>query len=147
MSYPILITVHLFAAVMFIGVVFFEVIFLEAIRKKIPDDSMALLQEGITTRARKIMPYVLAFLFLSGLAMVHSHFPNFKGLMASSFGQLLSLKMLLAFSVLTHFFTAMYLSRSGKMSCNRFKYIHLSVFCHQVLIIFLAKNMFYITWS
>ncbi len=145
MSYPFLITLHLFAAVIFIGVVFFEVLFLESIRKKIPSDTMVLLQQGITSRARKIMPFVLAFLFLSGLAMAHSHFPHFSGLMSSSFGQLLSVKMLLAFSVLLHFFTAMYLSRNHKMSCSRFKFIHLSVFCHQVLIIFLAKNMFYIT--
>jgi len=31
MSYPILITIHIFAAIAFIGVVFFEVIFLESI--------------------------------------------------------------------------------------------------------------------
>lgn len=146
MSYPILITLHLFAGVTFIGVVFFEVLFLESIRKTIATDAMQQLQQAITTRARKIMPYVLATLFLSGLAMAHSHFPHFSGLMSSSFGQLLSLKMLLAFSVLMHFFTAMYLSKNKKMSCSRFKYIHLSVFCHQVVIIFLAKNMFYIQW-
>lgn len=146
MSYPMLITIHLFAAVMFIGVVFFEVIFLESIRKRITSDVMAQVQEGITTKARQIMPYVLACLFLSGLAMAHHHFPGFKNLVSSNFGQLLSVKMLLALSVLLHFFTAMFLSRRGQMSCSRFKYIHLSVFCHQVLIIFLAKNMFYITW-
>ena len=146
MSYPILITIHIFAAITFIGVVFFEVIFLESIRKRIPADTMGLLQEGITTRARQIMPYVMAFLFISGLMMAHHHFPHFSGMMSSSFGILLSIKMLLAFSVLGHFITAMYLSRKGKMSCSRFKFIHLSVFCHQILIVFLAKNMFYISW-
>jgi len=145
-SYAILITVHIFAAIMFIGVVFFEVIFLESIRKKIPIASMELLQQGITTRARQIMPFVLAFLFLSGLAMAHHHFPHFSGMMSSSFGILLSAKMIFAFIVLGHFFTAMYLSKSGKMSCSRFKFIHLSVFCHQIIIVFLAKNMFYISW-
>lgn len=146
MSYAILITIHIFAAITFIGVVFFEVIFLESIRKKIPAQFMELLQEGITTKARKIMPFVMAFLFLSGLAMAHHHFPHFSGMMSSSFGILLTIKMLLAFSVLGHFLTAMYLSRAGKMSCSRFKFIHLSVFCHQIIIIFLAKNMFYISW-
>ena len=70
-------------------------------------------------------------------------YPN---MMSSSFGILLTVKMLLAFSVLGHFFTAMYLSRTKKMTCNRFKFIHLSVFCHQIIIVFLAKNMFYISW-
>ncbi|MGV2872415.1 CopD family copper resistance protein [Colwellia sp. E150_009] len=146
MSYPILITIHIFAAIAFIGVVFFEVIFLESIRKKIPADTMLLLQEGITSRARQIMPFVLAFLFLSGLAMAYSHFPHFENMLSSSFGILLCIKMVLAFSVLGHFFTAMYLSRTGKMSCSRFKFIHLSVFSHQILIVLLAKNMFYISW-
>lgn len=146
MPYPILITLHIFAAIAFIGVVFFEVIFLESIRKKLPVDMMLLLQEGITTRARQVMPYVLAFLFLSGLAMAHHHFPHFSNITSSPFGILLSIKMLLAFSLLGHFFTAMYLSRTKKMSCSRFKFIHLSVFCHQILIVILAKNMFYISW-
>lgn len=146
MSYQILLTIHVFTAIMFIGVVFFEVIFLESIRKKIPANMMALVQEGITEKARKIMPYVLAFLFLSGLGMAHHHFPHFSGMMSSSFGQLLSIKMAIAFSVLGHFCTAMYLSRNGKMNCSRFKFIHLSVFCHQIIIVFLAKNMFYISW-
>lgn len=146
MSYAVLITIHLFAAVMFIGVVFFEVIFLESIRKRIPSEVMAQVQVAITTKARKIMPFVLAFLFFSGLTMANHHFPHFENLLSSSFGQLLTVKMFLAFSVLMHFFTAMYLSRHGKMSCSSFKYIHLSVFCHQVLILFLAKNMFYINW-
>ena len=146
MYYPFLITIHLFTAITFISVVFFEVIFLESIRKKIPADIMPLLQEGISTKARQIIPFVIAFLFISGLAMAHHHFPHFSGMMSSSFGILLSVKMIIAFSVLGHFFTAMYLSRTGKMSSSRFKFIHLSVFCHQIFIVFLAKNMFYIYW-
>ncbi len=146
MPYAILITVHILAAITFIGVVFFEVIFLESIRKRVPAESMQLLQEGITTKARKIMPFVMAFLFLSGLAMAHHHFPHFLGMISSSFGVLLFIKIVLAFSVLGHFITAMYFSATGKMSRSRFKFIHLSVFCHLIAIVFLAKNMFYISW-
>ncbi len=87
MSYPILITLHLFCAVTFIGVVFFEVLILESVRKNIPNDIMPLLQQGITSRARQLMPYVMAFLFLSGFGMAHSHFPHFSGFMSSCFGQ------------------------------------------------------------
>lgn len=144
MPYPILITLHLFMAVTFIGIVFFEVLILESIRKKLPADLMLQVQQGITTRARKIMPYVLALLFLSGIGMFHSHFSSLSQITSSSFGILLSIKVILAISVLGHFFTAMYLAKKEKMSCSRFKFIHLSVFCHQVLIILLAKSMFYI---
>jgi len=145
MPYPVLITLHLFMAVTFIGIVFFEVLILESIRRKLPEQVMLQVQQGITQRARQIMPYVLALLFLSGLGMAHTHIPSLEQL-GTSFGILLSIKMLLAFSILGHFFTAMYLSKNEKMSCSRFKFIHLSVFLHQVAIIFLAKNMFYIQW-
>lgn len=146
MSYQLLITIHIYTAILFIGVVFFEVIFLESIRKKFPNDTMSLFQKAITDRARKFMPFVLVALFLSGSGMAYHHFPNLNTLTTSSFGILLSLKALLAFSVLIHFITAMYLSKKGKLTCDRFKYTHLSVFCHMILIIFLAKNMFYLTW-
>lgn len=146
MPYPVLITLHIFMAVTFIGVVFFEVLFLEPIRKTLPIQQMQTLQQAISARARKIMPYVMALLFASGLAMASTHISSMSQLTSSSFGILLSIKALLAFSVLCHFFSAMYLSKNNKMSCSRFKFIHLSVFLHQIIIIFLAKNMFYINW-
>jgi hypothetical protein len=59
---------------------------------------------------------------------------------------LLSVKILLALSVLAHFITAMTLSGTGKLKSWHFKIIHMSVFCHVVLIVFLAKAMFYLTW-
>lgn len=146
MPYPVLITLHLFMAVTFIGIVFFEVIFLESIRKRIPVEQMEIVQTTITTKARKFMPYVMTFLFLSGIGMFYSRISSVSQLTTSPFGILLSIKVLLALSILAHFFTAMHLSKSQKMTCSRFKFIHLSVFLHQILIVFLAKNMFYIHW-
>ena len=145
MPYPVLIIIHLFMAVTFIGIVFFEVLILESIRKKLPEAVMQQVQQSITQRARQIMPYVLTLLFLSGLAMAYSHVSS-TAQWNTSFGILLSIKMLIALSILGHFFTAMYLSKNDKMTCSRFKFIHLSVFLHQIAIIFLAKSMFYIHW-
>jgi hypothetical protein len=59
---------------------------------------------------------------------------------------LLWIKIVLALSVLAHFITAMTLSGTGRLKSRHFQIIHLSVFCHVVLIVFLAKAMFYITW-
>ncbi len=55
-------------------------------------------------------------------------------------------KLLLAISVLAHFISATTLSGTGKLKSRHFQIIHLSVFCHVVLIVFLAKAMFYISW-
>ncbi len=66
--------------------------------------------------------------------------------LASSFALLLWIKIALALSVLAHFITAMTLSGTGKLKSRHFQIIHLSVFSHVVLIVFLAKAMFYLSW-
>lgn len=56
MSYLLFLTLHLFAALVFIGTVFLEVLFLESIRKQLPAKVMVLLEQGISRRARQLMP-------------------------------------------------------------------------------------------
>ena len=70
MSYPILLTLHLFAALIFIGTVFFEVLILESVRKHVPPAVMREVEQGIGKRARRLMPWVLLVLFSAGLGMV-----------------------------------------------------------------------------
>ena len=144
MSYPILLTLHLFAALIFIGTVFFEVLILESVLKKIPAKAMILVERGIALRARKLMPWVLLTLFGAGLGMVWQRYlPLLATPLASSFGTLLALKILLAISVLGHFLTAMFLLKSGRMNARYSRVIHISLFCHMVAIVILAKAMFY----
>jgi hypothetical protein len=144
MSYPILLTLHLFAALIFIGTVFFEVLILESVLKKIPAKVMILVERGIALRARKLMPWVLLTLFGAGLGMVWQRYlPLLATPLASSFGTLLALKILLAISVLGHFLTAMFLLKSGRMNARYSRVIHISLFCHMVGIVILAKAMFY----
>ena len=147
MSYPILLTLHLFAALIFIGTVFFEVLILEGVRKHVPPAVMREVEQGIGKRARRLMPWVLLVLFSAGLGMVWVRYlPLLADPLATSFGTLLTLKITLALSVLGHFFTAMYLLFSGRMNSTYFRRIHLSVFTHMVGIVLLAKNMFYVSW-
>ena len=65
---------------------------------------------------------------------------------SSAFGLLLSIKIVLAFSVLAHFVTAIRSASNGCMTSGRFMRTHLSVAAHMVLIVILAKAMFYIRW-
>ena len=147
MIYPILLTLHLFAALMFVGTVFFEVLILESVRKHVPAAVMRQVEQGIGKRARRLMPWMLLVLFGAGLGMVWTRYlPLLADPLASSFGTLLSLKILLALSVLGHFFSAMFLLHSGRMNSTYFRRIHLSVFSHMVGIVLLAKGMFYLSW-
>lgn len=147
MLYPLFLTLHLFAALIFIGTVFFEVLFLGSIRKELPAKVMLLVEQGIGQRARILIPWVLLVLFGAGSGMVWLRYvPVLATPLASSFGTLLMLKIVLAVSVLLHFLVAMYLFKSGRMNARYLHFIHGSLFCHMIGIVLLAKGMFYLTW-
>ncbi|OLS64405.1 CopD family copper resistance protein [Pseudomonas putida] len=147
MIYPVLLTLHLFAAIVFIGTVFFEVLFLGAIRQQLPDRLMMMLEHAVGQRARRLMPWVLLVLFGAGVGMVRERYmAQVSTPWTSSFGTLLSLKILVAISVLGHFLTALWMFRSGRMTANAVRFIHASVFTHLLLIVLLAKGMFYLSW-
>lgn len=146
MSHSLLVTLHLFAAIFFVGTVFFEVLILEGIRKPLGREAMRNVELAIGQRARRIMPFVMIVLFGAGLGMAWQFRESLAHPFASSFATLLWIKIILAFSVLGHFITAISLSGTGKLKSRHFQLIHLSVFCHVVLIVFLAKAMFYLEW-
>jgi hypothetical protein len=146
MGYFALVTLHLFAAIVFVGTVFFEVLILEGIRKPVGRDVMRSVETAIGQRARRLMPFVMLVLYGAGISMAWQYRDALTHPFDSSFATLLWIKILLALSVLAHFITAVTLSARGKLKSRHFKLIHLSVFCHVVLIVFLAKAMFYVTW-
>ncbi|MDG9856623.1 hypothetical protein N5C93_11135 [Pseudomonas nitroreducens] len=147
MAYPILLVLHLFAAILFVGTVFFEVLILESIHAHVPARAMKMVEGALGRRLRRVMPWVILTLFGSGLGMLHLRYaPLLAEPLASSFATLLSLKLLLALSVLGHFIFAMYSLRVGRMTGQRSRRIHYSVFAHVVLIVLLAKGMFYLSW-
>ncbi|MEN8722218.1 MAG: hypothetical protein ABF335_04945 [Alphaproteobacteria bacterium] len=146
-EYPALLIVHLMCATLFIGIVFFEVVILEGIRKNLPEAVMAQVEKNLIMRARKVMPYVVALLFLTGISMVvTAHWEAITDPLATSFGTLLAIKITLAVSVLVHFINAQLKVEDGCMSSRRFELTHLSVAIHMVFIVILAKGMYYFTW-
>jgi len=146
MIYPALLLAHLFAALFFIGTVFFEVLMLEGVRKHVPREMMRTIEIAIGTRARRIMPWVLLVLYSAGIGLAWHYREALAHPFSNSIGLLLTIKILLALSVFGHFLTAMTLRSKGKLKSVHFKYIHLSVFCHMVGIVLLAKTMFYLHW-
>ena len=145
MGYFALVTLHLFAAIMFVGTVFFEVLILEGIREPLGRDAMRSVESAIGRRARRLMPFVMLALYGAGIGMAWQYRDILAHPFGSGFATLLWAKILLATSVLGHFITAVTLGARGKLRSRHFKLIHLSVFCHVVLIVFLAKAMFYLT--
>lgn len=143
MSYPVLLTLHLFGALMFIGAVFFEVLILEGARRYVDRESMLRVEAAIGQRARRVMPWAIVVLYGAGIGMAWNYRAVLIDPFASGFGMLLALKIVLAISVLGHFATAMTWILRGRMSSRRSRVIHASVFIHMVGIVLLAKGMFH----
>lgn len=145
MAYPLLLTLHLLAAILFVGTVFFEVLILEGIRQHVPASAMRAVEAAVGRRARRLMPWAILVLFGCGLGMLALRYlPLLADPLASTFATLLSLKLLLATSVLGHFAFAMLSFRTGRMTGQRSRRIHYSVFVHVLAIVVLAKGMFYL---
>lgn len=139
--------IHLFCAIAFVGGVFFETLVLSTIHgRRVSREARKEVEKAISRRAVRVMPVIVVMLFLSGLAMAHRYAAAFGDPFASSFAFQLCLKVLLAFSVLVHFVIAVTKMRRGTLTATWSKYIHRAVLCHMILIVLLAKTMFYITW-
>lgn len=145
-NYFALLVLHLFAAIIFVGTVFFEVLILEGIRKPLGRETMRAVELAIGLRARRFMPYVILVLYAAGISMAWQYRRELAHPLASSFALMLWIKIVLALSVLAHFITAMTLSGTGKLKSRHFQLIHLSVFIQVILIVFIAKAMFFIHW-
>lgn len=146
MLYPIIVTVHLLCAISFAGVVFFEVVLLEGVRHRLGDELMDRIEHAIIGRARRIMPFVVGLLFLSGIYLGYVHLEGAGVSWSNAFSVLLTIKIILALSVLGHFISALMTAHRGEMSSRRFQLTHISVAIHIVLIVVLAKLMFYVSW-
>jgi hypothetical protein len=146
MSYGLLLALHLLAAIAFAGTVFFEVVMLEGVRKHLPQEAMRAVERAVGNRATAVMPWVLLTLYVAGIGLAWQHRAALLQPLASSFGLLLALKIALALSVFGHFVTAMVWRRRGVLGGGRSRRLHLSVFCHVLAIVLLAKAMFYLQW-
>ena len=144
MSYGLLLTLHLLAAVAFAGTVFFEVVMLDGVRHHLPPDTMRAVERAIGNRAVRVMPWVLLTLYAAGIGLAWQHRAVLLQPLASGFGLLLVLKIVLALSVFAHFATAMWWRRRGLLDGRRSRRLHLSVFGHVLAIVLLAKAMFYL---
>lgn len=104
------------------------------------------IEVAIGERARQLMPWALAVLYASGAVMAWHYRPLLAQAPDNPFGVMLALRIGLAISVFGHFLTAMWLRRRGRLVATMSRRIHLSLFCHMIGIVLLAKLMFHWTW-
>ena len=141
--YPYLLVTHLLAAIAFIGTLFFEVVIWHHARRQLSDTSQAGAEQAIAVRSRKVLHGVVLLLYGAGIGLAWQYRGALSQPLASSFGTLLSLKILLALSIIGHYLLLAYWLTHGRLSAARATWIRRSILGHMVLIVVLAKAMFY----
>lgn len=136
--------IHLFCAIMFIGGVFFEMLVLRAIHDgSLSREIRKPVETVIARRAVRVMPFVVLLLFASGITMAYYYRTVLSYPWHTPFSVQLSLKIVLALSVLVHFLIAVTKIWRGTLTAAWSRYIHRAVLVHMVVIVLLAKLMFY----
>ncbi|MGV8844610.1 MAG: CopD family copper resistance protein [Pseudomonas sp.] len=144
MTYPILLIVHLLAAAAFFGTLFFEVVILSGLRRRLPSGSQAVIDQALSRRAREVLHWVVVLLYGAGIGLAWQHREQLSQPFSSVFSGLLTLKIILALSVVGHYLLLAWLLGSGRMTPARSRRVHLAIFAQLVLIALLAKGMFYL---
>ena len=140
--YPYFLIIHVLCAIIFLGYIFTDVVLLSLIRKKLSGEMADEIFSLIGSRARKIMPFCLVLLILSGGAMISRYINSEIGFFTTTLQQFLFVKMILAFVI----FIAVVIS----LSCYYFglknplaKIIHILALVLGLFIVILAKIAFY----
>jgi uncharacterized protein len=141
--YPFLLVTHLLAAIAFIGTLFFEVVIWHNARQQVAVTAQTSADQAIAVRSRKVLHGVVLLLYGAGISLAWQHRGVLSQPLASSFGTLLSLKILLALSIIGHYFLLAYWLKSARLTTTRASWIRRSILGHMVLIVILAKAMFY----
>ncbi|MCL6702135.1 hypothetical protein [Pseudomonas sp. T1.Ur] len=140
--YGILLVTHLLAAIAFIGTLFFEVFIWHAARRPLSQAAREGADQAIAQRSRRVLHGVVLVLYGAGIALAWQH-RGALSLPSSSFGLLLSVKILLALSIVGHYVWLAYWLKSGRLTPSRACWLRRSILGHMVLIVVLAKAMFY----
>ncbi|MDQ0127022.1 hypothetical protein J2W17_006020 [Pseudomonas lini] len=141
--YPFLLVTHLLAAIAFIGTLFFEVVIWHRAREQLTETAQSTADQAIAVRSRKVLHGVVVLLYGAGIALAWQHRGVLSQPLASSFGTLLSLKIVLALSIIGHYLLLAYWLKSGRLTASRASRIRRSILGHMVMIVILAKAMFY----
>jgi hypothetical protein len=141
--YPFLLVTHLLAATAFIGTLFFEVFIWHSARLQLVSGAQSTADQAIAVRSRKILHGVVVLLYGAGIGLAWQYRGVLGQPLASSFGTLLSLKIVLALSIIGHYLLLAYWLKSARLTSTRASWIRRSILGHMLLIVILAKAMFY----
>lgn len=141
MLYSGLLILHLLAAIAFIGTLFFEVFIWHSARKELAWSAQLTSDQAIARRSRRVLHGVVVLLYGAGIAMAWQYRGVLSLPWASHFAALLSLKIVLAVSIIGHYLLLAYWLGRDHLSPARAMWIRRSILGHMLLIVILAKMM------
>ena len=142
MSYTIILTLHLFCAIIFIGFVFADIFVLPVMKKVLDQESLEKVNLFIGNRARKIFPISLLILVLSGGFMLSKFVNSTLGAFNTPLQVLLMIKVFLAFFIVCGVIYSLSMKLLKKQPHPIMKNFHKFVLVNGFLIVILAKFMF-----
>jgi hypothetical protein len=141
MLYSWLLIVHLLAAIAFIGTLFFEVFIWHRAREELAWSAQFTSDHAIARRSRQVLHGVVVLLYGAGIGLAWHYRGVLGAPWASPFSAMLSLKILLALSIIGHYLLLAYWLTQKRLSPLRAVWIRRSILGHMVLIVILAKLM------
>ena len=142
MTYLLIKTLHLLAAIAFIGTLFFQVLILAPVMQRLTPPMRETLAPLLGRQARHVVHGVALLLYGAGITLAWPY----RGLLAhplsSTFATLLSLKILLALLIIGHYAALIVLRRGGGISARGMHRLNISLLMHAVLLVICAKSMF-----
>jgi len=141
--YGLLLILHLAAAVLFIGGLFHQLVIWGLARRSLPPATQDTVEAVLMPLHRHLLHGAALVLYVCGAGMAWRYRALLAAPFDSQFATLLSLKILLAISVLLHYVGLALLSRRGRLTPARRRAINASVLLHGLAILVLAKAMFH----
>lgn len=142
-AYTIVLIVHLLAAIIFLGFVFADVMVLGVLKNDFGKEHFQEIKQSISTRARKIFPFTVLTLVLSGGFMMSRYINSELGAFNTSLQFLLLIKIFIALLIASGIVYSLVARVLGKQPNQHFsKHFHKYVLVLGLCIVVLAKVMF-----
>ncbi|GGI93341.1 hypothetical protein [Halopseudomonas pertucinogena] len=142
MTYLIIKTLHLLAAIAFIGTLFFQVLILTPVNRRLDSATRQRLAPALGQQARHVIHVVAVLLYGAGIALAWPYRTLLANPSASTFATLLTVKIILAFMIIGHYALLIFLRRSQRLGERGMDLLNVSLLVHAVLLVICAKSMF-----
>lgn len=161
MEHSIVVLIHLVGAILFVGAIAFEVFILEHIKRFVSLETFQKVEFYLFRRIKRVYWAGVLPLYMTGFYMYNEQieaFGGFDALIATTFGKILTLKLVLALGLLVIFATAPFAFMKKQKNplkhffvitgdwqdfrIDRFEVIHYAALTLGLSIVVLAKIMF-----